>query len=77
MDNCKHGNKVDKCTTCSYEWGYDSGKRDGIREGLERAAKACLDEKVSGETGTDGDIGYNHACDHCAQAIRDAAKGLP
>ena len=34
------------------------------------AVRACRREKVSGETGTEGDRAYNHACDDCAAAIR-------
>ena len=41
----------------------------------ERCAKIAIEEKVSGETGTDGDIGYNQACEDIAEAIRAQEGG--
>lgn len=35
----------------------------------ELASGACLAERVSGETGTEGDDAYNIACEHCAAAV--------
>lgn len=46
-----------------------------VSAALERAAGICRDEKVSGETGTEGDIGYNLACDHCSESILRARAG--
>ena len=40
-----------------------------LRAERARAVKVCRREKVSGETGNEGDIGYNQACDDCAAAI--------
>lgn len=45
-------------------------------EAYENAARICDDEKVSGETGTEGDIAYNQAIDHCVQSIRAAKDKL-
>ena len=41
-----------------------------IDQERERCLAACLHERLTDDTGTDGDIAYNLAIDHCAAAIR-------
>lgn len=48
----------------------NSALRQAQQDAYEECAKLCDDEKVSGETGTEGDEAYNMAIDHCIQAIR-------
>ena len=40
------------------------------RQAFLEVIEICNLEKVSGETGTEGDIAYNVAIDHCIEAIQ-------
>lgn len=47
-----------------------SATRGTFEDGLEAAAEACEQERVSGETGDEGDKAYNLAIEHSVKAIR-------
>ena len=48
---------------------YEEGFASGERRGIERAAQACENERLS-EPQDEADAAYDHAIDHCIDAIR-------
>jgi hypothetical protein len=72
-DKCKHGYHLSEaCERCS----YDSGKADGIREGMEKAAGIALECCLVPPDGGSPSESEVKLCESIAQAIRSAKEKL-